>query len=510
MSEFPFQHFFAPQTEKMPIFQPTPPVMGNDSNEELSLISNEILEQLKHAISEQKYNSFFAHSFSVKNIDTNRITFYTTTGFIKKMITSQYLPTLEKIITDILGKNFEIEILSPQEIDEKIQFNKPVNDYQVKKASSVKEMTFTMNELLPTQSDLIQEVQSKVLEHSLNSSGYGHGIDKDKTFANFIVGPSNNMAHASAIAVSKKPAEEYPCLYLHGNSGLGKTHLIHAIANYINENFPQKRVYITTANEFMSEMIDAIKEKKIQDFRKKYSETIDVLMVDDIHELKNRTGTQDEFFHVFNELHHKKKQLIFTSDKHPREIDGIEERIKTRLSWGLVIDIQQPDLETRIAILKSKAESIDSFIPNDVINLIARSVKTNIRDLEGSLIRLGAYSSLLKVDIDLEIAKTQLKLSDQTESKEHSFESIARAVSNYYKVPIPDMRSKSRLKEVTQARHVGMYLSYSILKETLANIGKYYGNRDHTTVVHAVDKVKLNVKQNTPFQQEIFEIESRL
>ncbi len=260
----------------------------------------------------------------------------------------------------------------------------------------------------------------------------------------------------------------------------------------------------------MAEMVAAIQAQKIQEFRKKYSELIDVLMVDDIHELKNRTGTQNEFFHVFNELHSKGKQLIFTSDKHPKEIDGIEERIKTRLSWGLVLDVQQPDLETRIAILKKKAEEEDIFLPDDVVNLIARSIKSNIRELEGSLIRLGAYSSVFKVDIDLEIAKEQLKLDEQTDIKIHSLESIAKTVSQHFKIPVSDLRSKARVKEVTTARHIAMYLSYHVLKATLVDIGNYYGNRDHTTVIHAVDKIKKQLLTQVQVQQQIYEIENKL
>ncbi len=258
----------------------------------------------------------------------------------------------------------------------------------------------------------------------------------------------------------------------------------------------------------MTEMIDYIAEKKIAEFRKKYSEKIDVLIIDDIHELKNKAGTQNEFFHVFNELHAKGKQLIFTSDKHPKEIDGLEERIKTRLSWGLVLDIQAPDIETRIAILKKKALEEDIFLPDDVLTFIASSVKNNIRELEGSLIRLGAYSSVFKVDIDLEIAKDQLKLTEDTAKIEgYTIESVSKIVSHYFKVPLVDLRSKVRLKEITDPRHIAMYLSYKICGATLIEIGNYFGKRDHTSVMHAIEKVKQSIKTDPQASQIIVDLE---
>ncbi len=524
-SNFPFEHFL----KKSPNEGQFNPFISNIkenkeeqknhdssfSSEELTSIAEEILERLKSQISEQKFNTFFANTFAISNILDNRIQVCVSTEFIKKMIKTHYLDLLENIIESLLGQKFLIDfnIVNEQlnETSETVPKNEQqdTSPYSIKKAKSVKEMSFTINDLIPTQENMIDEINSKVIEHH-ESDKFEHNIDKKKTFLNFIVGPSNNMAHASAVAVAKKPGKIYPSLYLHGNSGLGKTHLLHAVANHIREASPNMRIIITTANEFMAEMVSSIKTQKIQDFRKKYSELVDVLMVDDIHELKNRPGTQNEFFHVFNELHSKGKQLIFTSDKPPKEIDGIEERIKTRLSWGLVLDIQQPDLETRIAILKKKAEEEDIYLPDDVVNLIARSIKSNIRELEGSLIRLGAYSSVFKVDIDLEIAKEQLKLDENFDVKTHTLESIAKTVSNHFKIPVADLRSKARIKEVTKARHIGMYLSYHVLKATLVDIGQYYGNRDHTTVIHAVDKIRKQIKIDTATQNQIYEIESKL
>ncbi len=515
---FPFEHFLKQESPS-----PKAEILKNSalfssknedknslfSPNELKSVTEEILRNIKEQISEQKFKAFFEETFTITDILDDTINASVTTDFIRKMINAHYLKDIEAVVEEILGKKFLINISVMDEIPVVQKQEKNTLEYNIKKAKTVKDMSFTLNDIIPTQNDMLDEINSKVIEHN-EKEHYGYNIDRKKTFENFIVGPSNNMAHASAIAVAKNPGKIYPSLYLHGNSGLGKTHLLHAVANFIIDIDPSKKIIITTANEFMAEMVVSIQTQKIQDFRKKYSEMVDVLMVDDIHELKNRPGTQNEFFHVFNELHSKGKQLIFTSDKHPKEIDGIEERIKTRLSWGLVLDIQQPDLETRIAILKKKADEEDIYLPDDVVNLIARSIKSNIRELEGSLIRLGAYSSVFKVDIDLEIAKEQLKLDDNIDAKIHSLESIAKTVSQHYKIPVADLRSKARIKEVTNARHVAMYLSYHVLKATLVDIGQFYGNRDHTTVIHAVDKIRKQLKSNSQTQHQIYEIESKL
>src|SRR5690606_5475179 len=265
----------------------------------------------------------------------------------------------------------------------------------------------------------------------------------------------NNLAYATAKAVGENPGKsgKYPCLYLFSDSGLGKTHLLHAIANSILEHTPSSRINLLSARDFMREMISAYQQKNVEEFRRKYTEKTDVLMIDDIHELKDKEGTQNEFFHVFNELHNKGKQLIFTSDKSHKEITGIEERVITRLQWGLVLDIQRPDLETRIAILKSKATELDLFLHDDVINVMANSIKSSIRELEGGLIKLQAYSEVMNQEIDIELARELLALNSNQDSPAITIESIAKATAAFYKVSFADLKSKSRAKETAHARH---------------------------------------------------------
>jgi chromosomal replication initiator protein len=325
---------------------------------------------------------------------------------------------------------------------EEIYNNKEVGN--LNKGSSVKDFTFKIEQNpIATTDEIFDEINSKEIKYLKESPTFGH-IDKNKTFDNFIVGHSNNMAHAFSLAVSKDPGNVYPQLYLYGNSGLGKTHLLHAICNYIQDTQPNKRICLTSASDFTKEMVLAIQSKTIADFQRKYTDLVDVLIIDDIHELKDRPRTQQEFFQIFNELQNKKKQLVFTSDKVPKDINGIEERIRSRLSSALLIDVQQPDLETRCAILRKKAIERDIYISDDVINLIASCVKSNVRELEGKLIKLGAYSDLMNVDIDLEIAKEQLGLCQDFEEKIITIESITKTVANYFKLPLGDIKGKAR------------------------------------------------------------------
>ncbi len=367
-------------------------------------------------------------------------------------------------------------------------------------------------DLNPTKDDLMSTVESKYIEHIEQSKNNEISIDPDKTFDSFVVGPSNGLSFAAARAVAQSPGKEgkYPCLYLYGHSGLGKTHLLQAIANGISESHPQKAVCLISTREFMKGMIDAIKDKRLSEFQKHYCENVDVLMIDDIHELKNKTSTQEEFFHIFNKLHSQGKQLVFTSDKAPKEIDGIEERVITRLQWGLVTDIQRPDLETRMAILKKKALAIDFFLPDDVLYLVASSVKTSIRELEGSLIKLSASASVMNIEIDAETTRELLRLAPPDESESITLEQISKSVSQYYRIPLADLRSKSRNKDIVKARHVAWYLSKKLINATFKEIAQYYGGRDHSSVIHGINKMEEQVKADTSMEKDLSFLEGHI
>lgn len=498
--------------------------------DELKSITDEILTILKLNIPQVKFNTYFLNTFTVSSLNDHKIEFSVTTKFIKMMIENHYLKFIEQAIYELMGKSFivEINIMNSTKSLSSNENNilNSVNEHKAQtyteeiyesstemgksKPISVKDMSFKIDPAFTqTSEELSIQASSKEIEHLNKSKVFGR-IDKTKTFDNFVVGPSNNMAHAFSLSIAKEPGKTYPQLYLYGNSGLGKTHLLHAICNYIAENQPDKRICFTSAGDFTKEMVLSIQNKTIAEFQRKYTDLVDILIIDDIHELKDRARTQAEFFHIFNELQNKKKQLIFTSDKPPKEISGIEDRIRTRLTGALLTDIQQPDLETRVAILKNKAAERDIYISDDVINLIASCVRNNVRELEGKLIKLGAYSDLMNVDIDLEIAKEQLNLSDDHQDKIMTIDSITKTVASFYKIPLGDIRGKKRKAELVLARHISMYLIHKLLKKTLEEIGDYFDKRDHSTVIHAIDKMKKRIQDESSFSQHIYEIESTL
>lgn len=490
-------------------------------------ITDAIFASLEGQIEPIKYNTFIKNKISIESLNEEKVVFSAQTQFILNTVKSTYLPVIKSILKELMGEDYEIEFIikgqkSPngqshseeQVIDgppsfsqflEETELNQKKNMDQAKKKSS-----FTLD-LSPTKEERQEEAKSKYIEH-MKEGESGESIDPAKTFDNFIVGPSNNLAFATACAVADDPgkAGKYPCVYFYSDSGLGKTHLLHAVANGIYKNHPELRICLISARDFMKELINAYKDKNLDKFQAKYTEYVDILMIDDIHELKNKNSTQEEFFHIFNFLHDKGKQLIFTSDKSPDKITGIEERIITRLQWGLVVDIQKPDFETRTAILKKKAIDLDLFIQDDVLNLIASSIKTSIRELEGSLIRLQAHAELIEAEIDTEMAKEILKLQPSDEKPASTLESVCRAASHYFKIPVADLRSKARSKEVVKARHISWYLSKNIVGATYEEIGQYYSNRDHSSVIHGVNKISDQLKKDSSISKDIVYLENNI
>ncbi|OFZ23436.1 MAG: chromosomal replication initiator protein DnaA [Bdellovibrionales bacterium RIFOXYA1_FULL_36_14] len=520
---FPFHHFLKNKTNitstkftPNKVFEKPSTNSDSFSTDEYELIQKEILDSLKSIISPEKFNAFFENNFYLDSVLLDKISFRVSTPFIKSTIENNYLSSIDTAVESILGKKYDINInvgattsgnsIKPFQPERVIVSSDSSRLSPIKSAKTAK-FTLTQNK-----EDLRLNAESAYIKYMNRPEVHVNHIDITKNFDNFIIGPSNNMAFATAKAVSENPGEtgKYPTLYFYSDSGLGKTHLLHAIANEINLRYPNLALCLTTGRDFLKDMIYYIQKKEIHEFQKKYTEKTDVLIIDDIHELSGKEGTQNEFFHIFNELHIKRKQLIFTSDKSPKQIDGLEDRIKTRLQWGLVIDIQRPDLETRIAILKKKANELDLYLKEDIINLIASSIKSSIRELEGSLVRLKAFSDYMKIEIDVEIVKEILKLHKNTDQEKASLDSIAKATSKQTKIPLADLKSKARNKEITRARHVAMYLSQKVLGSTLKEIGKYYGNRDHTTVMHAVEKVKQDLKTDNSLSTDVVAIESQI
>ncbi len=322
------------------------------------------------------------------------------------------------------------------------------------------------------------------------------------TFENFVVGKSNRFSHAAALSVAQKPALNYNPLFIYGGTGLGKTHLMQAIGNYILNYGKIRNIHYSSAESFMNEMIQSIQTGTMLEFRNKYRR-VDLLLIDDVQFLTNKESTQEEFFHTFNTLYDSRKQIVLTSDRPPREISHIEERLISRFQWGLVTDIQPPDLETRIAILKKNAISDSLILPDEVLMFVAKHIRSNVRELEGSLIRLLAYSSLTGNDITVDLAEEVLRNILQHEEKTITVEHIQRLISEHYDIPIADLKSKKRTKKVAFPRQVAMHFCRELTDLSLIEVGSHFGGRDHTTVMHACEKIGNWIESDRQARNEI-------
>ncbi len=316
------------------------------------------------------------------------------------------------------------------------------------------------------------------------------GLNPKYTFGNFVVGPSNQLAHAAAIGAAGGGGPRHNPLFLCGGTGLGKTHLVHAVAHRIRAERPQSRILYVSAEKFVNEFVQSLQENRMSEFRSRYRERCDLLLVDDIQFLASKTQTQEEFFHAFNALHQADKQIIVTSDKYPQQLERMEERLVSRFSWGLVADIQGPELETRVAILRKKAQMEQIELADEVVLYLAQTIRSNVRELEGTLIRLAAKSSLLGRPIDLDFARQELAATTSPRPNEAGVDDIQRVVCHHFKLRTSDLLSKDRHKSIAFARHVAMYLCKQRLKCSFPELGRAFGNRDHTTVMSAVRKVE--------------------
>jgi chromosomal replication initiator protein len=329
------------------------------------------------------------------------------------------------------------------------------------------------------------------------------------TFETFVVGNSNQFAHAASLSVAETPAVRYNPLFIYGGVGLGKTHLMQGIGNELLASGKLERVCYMSAEQFMNQMIEALQFGKTLEFRNKYRR-MDLLLIDDVQFLQGKDATQEEFFHTFNALYDAHKQIVVTSDRHPKEIPTLEERLVSRFEWGLVVDIQPPDLETRIAILQHKAARNNLQLPQDVVLFIAKNVKSNVRELEGSLIRLIAHSSLSGSDITIELAEEVLKNILSHETVRITVDRIQQEVAQEYGVSVEGLKSKKRTKTLTVPRQVAMYLCRPHTDLPLVEIGQAFGGRDHTTVIHACDKVENEIREDRTIRVRVEQLRERI
>ncbi|MGM0499845.1 MAG: chromosomal replication initiator protein DnaA [Bacillota bacterium] len=456
------------------------------SQKELDHIWKKTLENIKEKITNPSFNTWFSETKAVMTTAENQLVLQVPNNFIQEWIESQYTDLIEEILTDLTSNKWTLILLTPEE---------------VKKFKENKKNSTNKNE----EKKEIEIVNKNSEENDDESELKQNGFNPKYTFDTFVVGNSNRFAHAASLAVAEAPAKAYNPLFIYGDVGLGKTHLMQAIAHFILKNNPDYKVVYVSSETFTNELINSIKDDSTVDFRDKYR-NIDILLVDDIQFLAGKERTQEEFFHTFNTLHESNRQLIISSDRPPKEIPTLEERLRSRFEWGLITDIQKPDLETRIAILRKKADIENLTIPNEVVIYIANKIQSNIRELEGALVKVIAYSSLVDREIDVDLAREALKdlvNKKKTESIEVNIERIKKIITNDYNLRMEDMHSKKRTQNIAFPRQIAMYLSRELTDFSLPHIGDEFGGRDHTTVIHAHNKIQEKIENENDFSNKI-------
>lgn len=444
----------------------------------------EITQILSERIPQQSFETWFKPAKLSLETD-EEIQIFVPNKFSKEWIEKHYL----QMIHDVLAS-----------IDTKKALSFSVNK-DLLEGSGEEQSEILEKEKKPMQKLPIVHVSTYPKSHSF--------LNPKFTFENFVVGSSNQFAHAAARAVAEVLYTAYNPLFIYGGVGLGKTHLMHAIAHHIVSEKADIRICFVSTENFMNEMISCIRFDRMPQFRNKYR-NMDVLMVDDIQFLSDKERTQEEFFHTFNALYDSRKQLVFSSDRYPKEISNLEERLRSRFEWGLLADIHPPDLETKVAILRKKAEMERINLPDDVSLFLAEKIRSNVRELEGSLIKLGAFASLSGREITVDTAKELLK--DFLDEKERvvTIERIQKIVSDQFNVGRADMKSKKRTQSIVFPRQVAMYLCRKLTDKSLPEIGKSFGGKDHTTVIHAVRNIESKMKSDPEHQKTIQKLSERI
>lgn len=449
--------------------------MNNSVNE----IWDKTLDIIKAEITEVSFNTWIKSAVPI-SMDGSSILFSVPNNFTKEILEGRYKDLISNAIEIICSKNYNISFVIKNDED-----HKPTEEFTHKH-------------------------QEKQISHNNNSDDFFQMLNPKYTFDSFVIGNSNRFAHAACLAVAESPAKAYNPLFIYGGVGLGKTHLMHAIGHYISQYNRNSNVAYISSEKFTNELINSIKDDKNEEFRNKYR-NVDVLLIDDIQFIAGKERTQEEFFHTFNALYEANKQIILSSDRPPKEIPTLEDRLRSRFEWGLIADIQPPDFETRMAILKKKADVENLNISNEVLVYIATKMKSNIRELEGALIRVVAYSSLTNKEINQELASEALKdIISSKHSKQITIEIIQEIVSNYFSLKVEDFKSQRRTRNIAYPRQIAMYLSRKLTDISLPKIGEEFGGRDHTTVIHAYEKISEALKDDEALRDTINEITKKL
>ncbi len=437
----------------------------------------EVLLKVEQKISRPSFETWLK-STKLMSYGEENVTIAVPNSFAKEWLENHYVHLITGILSDLTGEDRIIQFVVPKDMAE--------NDFMLPK---------------PTVKP-IERVPAISAPGMLNAK---------YTFDTFVIGSGNRFAHAASLAVAEAPAKAYNPLFIYGGVGLGKTHLMHAIGHYVLEQNPSAKVVYLSSEKFTNEFINSIRDNKAVEFRNRYR-NVDVLLIDDIQFLAGKEQTQEEFFHTFNTLHEESKQIVISSDRPPKEIPTLEDRLRSRFEWGLITDIAPPDLETRIAILRKKAKAdglID--IPNEVMLYIANQIDSNIRELEGALIRVVAYSSLVNTDINTELAAEALKdIIPNSRPRTVTILDIQKTVGEHFNIRLEDFTAKKRTRSIAFPRQVAMYLSRELTDSSLPKIGSEFGGRDHSTVIHAHEKISKMLKEDQALQQDVQDIRNTL
>ena len=430
---------------------------------------NRVLDSLKHEVNTHIYNTWFG-PLDPKSLDKKSLVLEAPHAFIRDWIEENYITTMVKLVQSLSGKKLAIKIVvgGGENEEPRVPEPGPVVDTVITHPSGYQ-----------------------------NSSSNNRSLNPKYTFDSFVVGSSNQFAQAAAMAVAENPARSYNPLFIYGGVGLGKTHLMHAIGHHVLKHNPSSKLCYLSSERFMNDLINSLRFDRMVQFRERYR-NMDVLLVDDIQFIAGKERTQEEFFHTFNTLFDSHKQIVVSSDKFPKEIPDLEERLRSRFEWGLVADIQPPDLETKIAILEKKAELSGISLPKQASLFMAENTTSNIRELEGYLLRVVAFATIKKAKlISMDLVEEALKNFLDQKKKVITVDQIQKEVAGFYNLKISDLKSKRKNKALILPRHGAMYLTRRLTELSLPEIGRHFGGRDHTTVIHALQKVE-NIIGNDP------------
>ena len=460
------------------------------------------LKIIKDNVPTQSFKTWFEPIKALK-LDGSVLTIQVPSLFFYEWLEEHYVNLLRKTIKHELGADARLEyniVVDNATANSKAQtINIPASPNGELKNPSV-----------PIPVTVPSSIRNPFVIPGLKKINIDSQLNSKYSFDNFVEGDCNRLARSAGFAVANKPGgTSFNPLMIYGPTGLGKTHLIHAIGGAIKDSFPEKQVLYVNAETFTQQFVESMKNNTINDFKNFY-QLIDVLIIDDVHNFAGKEKTQDIFFHIFNELHQTNKQIVLTSDKPPKDLIGVEDRLLSRFKWGLTADLQIPDFETRMAILYKKMQLDGIELPQDVVEYVAHNIDSNMRDLEGAMVSLLAHSTLNKKEIDLPLAKQMLKNFIKNSSKEISIEYIQKLVCEYFEVPVELLKSQTRKREIVQARQISMYLAKSHTKSSLKSIGMHFGGRDHSTVIYACQTVEDLIDTDKKFRAYVADIQKKL